>query len=536
MTQIYEAEPREIVVENRIRKTFDPKEMKKLEASIAKHGQLQPGVCMRGADGQPVLCAGERRLRACQAIGSRFLYILKDEIEDETTLREVELEENLNRSDLTWLEEAQGVLEYFELLDLPMEAAAERLGMSYGSFQSRIELARFARELPAVRAAKTFQDAKKEVAAAKDQLQRAVLLQKARKDAVDAGYAPPDILERPYMAGDLDRPASGVDDASLAGELSDEEKAHLREGIIAGHEKQEAIADLKARYRAEMQRRCLLGNMEEVVPTLEPFDIVFFDPPWGVEVLDVQRSAVGKLGFDDQKDILIENLERWLRILWSAMCEDSHLYLVYPITQTGFVYDTLESVGFSTNRIPIIWSKAGARATRNPDIWPGRCYEPVAFARKGDKRLSSKRLGAPAIIETPQPTAHMKQIHPSVKHPDLWKELLIRSARPGDRVLDPMSGGGMVGVAAESLQSELQLYWIMIEKERMFRDLGVLNVLKGLEEVLASEAKASTGAPDEDDTYPPPGSPQWKALWINASDEEQEAMLAWRRMKGETRR
>jgi len=201
-----------------------------------------------------------------------------------------------------------------------------------------------------------------------------------------------------------------------------------------------------------------------------------------------------------------------------------------------FIYNLLHQIGFNTNRMPLIWHKKGAHVTRNPLVWPGRSYEPIAYARKGSKPLVKQ--GAPDVIETPMPTPSLKDIHPSAKHPQIYKELLLRSAQPSDTILDPMAGSGMFGVAAESLTKTLALNWFQIEIDEDYRNLELLNLVKGYDELAKRETPAplEISAPSEKGGFKAlsPGTPEWTEHYKN-HPEDQDAMLTWRKkQKGAT--
>ena len=164
--------------------------------------------------------------------------------------------------------------------------------------------------------------------------------------------------------------------------------------------------------------------MEDILPTIEdPFDVVFFDPPWGV---GLDKSHPSPEDFQDDEEFMRENLPKWLELLYSSMADNSHLYMFFGIVHHEFIYSSLLEAGFIVNKMPLIWHKSvGSGFTRAPDVWPGRTYEPIAYARKGRKALVKK--GAPDVITTRAPIASMKKGHPSAKHPDIYLELIKRS-------------------------------------------------------------------------------------------------------------
>jgi len=274
----------------------------------------------------------------------------------------------------------------------------------------------------------------------------------------------------------------------------------------------------------------------------EYFDVVFFDPPWRVGIDSVRKKGGTTDEFEDTKmatkDFKLE-LAAWLNLLYRKMANSSHLYLFFGITNHEAVYITLHETGFVSNKIPLIWYKQGAHVVRTPDVWPGRSYEPIAFARKGSKNLVRK--GAPDVITTPAPTPSMKKNHPTAKHPLIYLELLQRSCLPGDKILDPMCGSGMMGVAAEALSPSHKLKWEMIEVNSDFRRLSILNVVDGFSSITQrKEPPEPLETPyvdrldrlvkEEDFKSFEIGSEEWKHYWNNYP-EKQEEMLSWRKEK-----
>src|SRR5712671_5165683 len=91
------------------RRDVDPAALEELQASIRKAGLLQPVVvrAVPGGNGGFELIAGERRLRACQALGWEKIPAVKREVDDRTALT-LALVENLQRDDLSPVDEARG--------------------------------------------------------------------------------------------------------------------------------------------------------------------------------------------------------------------------------------------------------------------------------------------------------------------------------------------------------------------------------------------------------------------------------------------
>ena len=88
------------------RKKFDEKKLKELSESIEKNGLIQPIIVRKGKK-KFELVAGERRLKACKLVGIDEIPAIVSDFDDRKAF-ESGLIENLQREDLTSIEEAEG--------------------------------------------------------------------------------------------------------------------------------------------------------------------------------------------------------------------------------------------------------------------------------------------------------------------------------------------------------------------------------------------------------------------------------------------
>lgn len=110
------------------RQAFDPEALAELGRSIQEHGVVQP-VIVRPAGAGYELIAGERRWRAAQAAGLETIPAVVRSVSDHEAL-EIALVENLQRADLSPIEEAAGYARLAEELGLTHEAIAQKVGKS----------------------------------------------------------------------------------------------------------------------------------------------------------------------------------------------------------------------------------------------------------------------------------------------------------------------------------------------------------------------------------------------------------------------
>ncbi|HVM70953.1 MAG TPA: ParB/RepB/Spo0J family partition protein [Anaerolineales bacterium] len=124
--------PVELVLPNprQPRNMMHPEELGELTASIREHGVLQPLIVTPGdTQGRYILIAGERRLQAARMAGLASVPVLVRQATDQQRL-ELAIIENVQRSDLSALEEAEAYRQLAEDFDLSHEEIAARVGKS----------------------------------------------------------------------------------------------------------------------------------------------------------------------------------------------------------------------------------------------------------------------------------------------------------------------------------------------------------------------------------------------------------------------
>ncbi|MDQ0819085.1 ParB family chromosome partitioning protein [Bacillus pumilus] len=120
------------------RKTFDDDALSDLKESIQQHGVLQPIIVRKSIKGYDIV-AGERRFRAAQQAGLTTIPAIVREF-SETLMREIALLENLQREDLSPLEEAEAYASLLDHLSVTQEELAKRLGKSRPHIANHLRL------------------------------------------------------------------------------------------------------------------------------------------------------------------------------------------------------------------------------------------------------------------------------------------------------------------------------------------------------------------------------------------------------------
>jgi ParB family chromosome partitioning protein len=127
------------------RAAIDPERLAGLTASIRESGIVQPILVRRHGPGYQII-AGERRWRAAQAAGLATVPVTVREVPD-TQLLELALVENIQRQELTPLEEAQAFQRLQDEFRLTQEEIARRVGRERSTIANTLRLLRLPREL-----------------------------------------------------------------------------------------------------------------------------------------------------------------------------------------------------------------------------------------------------------------------------------------------------------------------------------------------------------------------------------------------------
>ena len=126
------------------RREFDYYELLQLAESIRKNGLIQP-VTVRKKDDKYELISGERRLRASIFAGLKEIPCIVVKAGD----RECSLMcliENIQRTDLNFFEEAEGIRRLMDDFSLSQQEVAEKLGMAQSTLSNKMRLLRLSRE------------------------------------------------------------------------------------------------------------------------------------------------------------------------------------------------------------------------------------------------------------------------------------------------------------------------------------------------------------------------------------------------------
>ena len=127
------------------RKVFDDEALKELSASIKEHGVFQPIIIKKSIKGYEII-AGERRVRASKLAGlDKIPAIIRDFTDEQ--MMEIALLENLQRENLTAIEEAYAYKAMIEKLSLTQYELSKKVGKSRSHLTNILGLLRLPKEV-----------------------------------------------------------------------------------------------------------------------------------------------------------------------------------------------------------------------------------------------------------------------------------------------------------------------------------------------------------------------------------------------------
>lgn len=402
-----------LITKGRQRQEFDPQALQELSDTIKAKG-LMHAIVLRETDDGMTLVAGERRMRAIKdmwMLGGDLKFngeIIPEGQIPYVTLgqlspleaEEAELEENLHRKDLTWQENAAAMAKLHSIRSRQAQAdgrvhtvadtAMETKGRSDGSYQSAV-----------------------------------------RKDLVVAKY-----LHVPEVAK-----AKTADEAFKVLKRIEETKKNVELAATVGKTFSASTHELH-------NTNCLSWLR---TADAEQFDVILTDPPYGMGADKFGDGGGGRLAnnehhYNDDYDSWKALMQEWCPLAFRVAKREAHAYVFCDIDNFHELKRMMQGAGWYVFRTPFICTKPNSGRVPLPDEGPRRQWECLLYAIKGHKKTTAIY---PDVITT---LADPGLQHGAQKPVALYQDLLRRSVRPGDVVLDSFAGSGTIFPAADSFK------------------------------------------------------------------------------------
>lgn len=433
-----------VIKPDRQRTEFDPVELQNLKDSIEylpgeRNRQLMHPPVLRREGHSMVLVAGERRIRAITEIfelGGCFMYngqmfkadhgmIPFTDIGElsELEAEEAELDENLKRVNLSWQELAQVHARLHKLRTAQKAAMVPLDCATQAEFQQKVEENKH-----------TIADTAQEVFGRSDGAYQDTI----RKETIVAKH-----LDNPAVAK-----AKSLDEAFKILKKEEERSKNIALGLEVGKT-----------FNAD-KHQLIRANCLEWMAAQPPgqFDVILTDPPYGMGA-DEFGDAGGKMtGIQHHYD---DSHDSWQRLMggkgtlwaecWAAQSyhiakPQAHAYVFCDIDRFHELRAVMAANGWDCFRTPLIVHKLNSGRVPRPQHGPRRQWECILYAIKGNKPVTHIY---PDVIPV---NGDDNLGHGAQKPVDLYVNLLQRSVKPGDTVLDTFAGTGTIFPAAHTFK------------------------------------------------------------------------------------
>ena len=407
-----------LIPKNRQRKEFKPEQVVELAGSISQLGLMHPVVVRKDPEAKDtyLLVAGERRMRALEYLWNFGEAVFCGQARfsegvvpcmhfgdlDELTAKEMELEENIRRVDLTWQEKAAATSELLAL----RSAQAEAKGVAPPTVDS------------------IASEVRGDSSNARDRTRKEIIVSKHLAD--------PEVQK-----------AGSVDDAFK---------------LLKRREELQRSADLAAKIGVTFNSSVHTlhqGDCLELLPEIADgsFDVLLTDPPYGIDADKFGDSGgavgAGNLGshFYDDSWTYWNKLAKFLAGEAFRVCKPAaHAYVFCDIDNFVLLKSFFIEAGWRVFRTPLVWVNPTSNRAPWPEHGPQRKYQVCLFAVKGDRRVTKVM---PDVLTYP---SDQNLNHQAQKPVALYQDLLVRSVGPGDTVLDCFGGTGPILPAAHALK------------------------------------------------------------------------------------
>ena len=253
--------------------------------------------------------------------------------------------------------------------------------------------------------------------------------------------APRSVRQNIILASNLDDP--DIAKAKSAGEaykILERKTESLFKEKLGEHFNLEGIQE-------DSEHTLRLGNCIELMQGMEEesVDHILTDPPYGIGAANFGMSTTWKHKYEDDFKDISKVLEDFCHESYRVANSEAHAYVFCAFQYFTQLAAWMSEAGWKVWPKPLIWAK-DAGGIPDARHGPQYTYECILFANKGNREVNGLY---PDVIQVPIVRGKEGAAEKPV---DLFVNLLSRSAKPGEIVLDPFCGTGPIFPAANRLQ------------------------------------------------------------------------------------
>lgn len=449
----------EVYVDREIRQRTVLKGIEELAAGIERDGLLHPIVVHE--DGK--LVAGERRLAAHKHLKRDTIRATILERLPVDVAYRLELQENLQRRQLSWHDECRAVGIYHRMREQLAPGwthlgTANDLGISRQSVTRYLTVAPFLGVPDAERIDQEVVDCQT--------LDGALNLIKGRAERANAAAAARGLevagatvrkSQQKIVNANMSAEEKSAAIAGLFGKRQAEPEAQIEnadmELIEAGRLAEEALQDFERKAAAAHDQPIITASFVDWIEQYDgpAFDVLHVDFPWGKGYAGSNTRKTGRAHvaptYADSPDVHWELLETLLT--WQDKLAMSTAHMIYWFDHDFFepIKTSITNAGWKlVQPHPLIWHKPYQGNAADPKRRPRHTYEAAFLFSRGDRKLV--KLDQDVFVGRKEESLHINQ-----KSEEMLAQFLGMLVNEQTAVFDPTCGSGSALAVARRLGS-----------------------------------------------------------------------------------
>ena len=210
------------------------------------------------------------------------------------------------------------------------------------------------------------------------------------------------------------------------------------------------------------------GDCRDILPALEPVDLVLTDPPYGTAGRDgsVHREGTATMGDRASRDTYNWATKHDAAALFQVTSPETHCYVFTDWRKSKDVQIAYELAGWELRSL-IVWNKGSGMG----EFWRSS-HEFVLFLTKEHPR-PLEHGGCMNVISVPF-VPPGQRLHPTEKPVQVISKLIEASSKENQTILDPFMGSGTTLRAAKNLGRKA----IGIEIEERYCEIAALRMVQ----------------------------------------------------------
>jgi DNA modification methylase/ParB-like chromosome segregation protein Spo0J len=189
-----------------------------------------------------------------------------------------------------------------------------------------------------------------------------------------------------------------------------------------------------------------LGDALETLSSFpsNSFDGTVSDPPYGIGIEQMSYQTTEQK-YDDSYQTWVPLMEGLAKEYARVLSPNSHGYLFCDISRFTELSSIFRDWGFETYPRPLIWDRSPDGRVTHAEKWPRHVYECVLFFQRGSRALLEVR----GDVLRYSAEKDVDNYHGAKKPVELFVDLITRSFRPGEQIVDPFAGSFPTARAAK---------------------------------------------------------------------------------------